>query len=129
MADALATPVGEVEALLLACHQDRLAAVRLGFGIAAAEDDRAAFPLLGLAQLGLKALHVQPLAVSVLLEVLLDRVEHRGGAAEEGLALRPVGADLLEVGRLKAPVVLGVLLVAAQPLMAALQLAQLFAED
>src|SRR5918911_4856440 len=119
MADALTTPVGEVEALVLTGDQDRLAAVRLGFGLALAEDDRAALALLGLAELGLEALHVQALAVAILIEVLLHRVEHGGRAAEKGLALRPVRGDLGQVRRLEAPMVFGVLLLAENALVAA----------
>ena len=61
--------------------------------------DRAALALLGEAELGLEALHVQALAVALALPVLGHRVEHLAGPGEERLALAPVRAELVEVAR------------------------------
>ena len=47
-------------------------------------------------------------AIALLLPVLGHRVEHRSGPGEEGLALAPVGAELVEVGRASMPSVLSV---------------------
>src|SRR5215210_727457 len=107
VADALAAAVGQVEAALLAGHEDRRAAVGLGLHVAGEEADLAALALLGEPDLGLEALHVEAIAIALPLPVVLHRVEHVGGAREEGLALAPVGADLLEVGRRDAPLLLG----------------------
>ena len=47
----------------------------------------------------LEALEVQPVGIAVLLPVLGQRVEHLARPREEGLALAPVGAELVEVAR------------------------------
>src|SRR4051794_41663916 len=59
VADALAAAEGQVEALLLAGDEDRLAAVALDLLLRGGEDDRAALALLPEAELGLEALQVQ----------------------------------------------------------------------
>src|SRR4051794_11813554 len=53
VADALAAAVGQVEAALLAGHQDRRAAVGFGLGVAGLEADLASLALLGETDLGL----------------------------------------------------------------------------
>src|SRR4051794_25291660 len=58
VADALAASVGQVEAALLTGHQDRGAAVGLGFGVTCEEADLASLALLAEPGLGLEALHV-----------------------------------------------------------------------
>src|SRR4051812_14496620 len=90
VADALAAAVGQVEPRLLAGHEDRRRPVGLGFRVALEELDRAALALLGAADLRLEALHVEAVAVAVLVPVLLHRVEHPARAREERLALLPV---------------------------------------
>src|SRR4051794_11882655 len=103
MADALAAAVREREADVLAGHQDRHRAIRLGLLLALEELDLAALALLRLAEHGLEALHVEALAVTVLVEMRLHRLEQLSRTAEERLALAPVGAQLVEVGRLQTP--------------------------
>src|SRR4051812_11268401 len=127
--DALAASEGEAEAGVLAGDQDRLAAVRLRLAVALEELDRPALALLGLAEDGLEALHVQAVAVAMLLPVVVERVEQLGRAGDEPLALLPVGAQLLEVLGLEAPHLARVLLVQAEAVVALRHLAQLLAED
>src|SRR5207248_5377340 len=122
MADALATPEGQVEAALLAGHQDWGAAVRLGLGVAGEKADLAALAFLHEADLGLEALHVQALAVALPLPVVLHGIEHVGGTREERFALAPVGADVLEIGRGDASLLRGQLEVQAKPLPAPIKL-------
>ena len=55
----------------------------------------------------LEALEVQAVAVAVALPVLEHRVEHVAGAREEGLALAPVRAQLVEVGRAEPALLAG----------------------
>src|SRR3954469_17225251 len=55
VADPLAAAVGQVEALVLAGDEDRRAPVGLDLLLGGGEDDRAALPLLGEAELGLEA--------------------------------------------------------------------------
>ena len=75
----------------------------------------AALALLAAAQpeLGLEALHVQAVAVGLALPVLGHGVEHLVGAREEGLALAPVRAEVVEVDRAHATVRAGDLQVQA----------------
>ena len=49
--------------------------------------------------IGLEALHVKAARVALALPVLAQRVEQVGGPADERLALAPVGAQLVEIGR------------------------------
>src|SRR5205807_1867263 len=78
VADALAAAVGKVEPLLLAGHEDRRLAVGLGVALGLDELDRPALAGACIAEpeLGLEALHVEHLAVAVLLEVLAEGIEH-----------------------------------------------------
>src|SRR4051794_28675406 len=75
VADAFAAAERERETGLLAGDEDRLAAVGVRLAVALEELDRPALALLGLAEDGLEALHVQALAVAVLVPVLVERVE------------------------------------------------------
>src|SRR4051812_35440437 len=75
VADALATAVGQVQPVLLAGDEDRCRAVALDLALAGGEDDRAALALLGQAELGLEALHVQAVAVALAVPVLQHGVE------------------------------------------------------
>src|SRR3954454_7694303 len=93
VAHALAAAEREAEPLVLAGHQDRLRAVRVRLAVALEELDRPALALLGLAEDRLEALHVQAVAVAVLVPVVVERVEQRGGAGDEGLAFLPVRAQ------------------------------------
>src|SRR3954454_15663487 len=64
---AFPAAVGQVEPLLFARDQDRRAAVALGLAVALGEDDLPALALLDVGvELGLEALHVQQVAVAVL---------------------------------------------------------------
>src|SRR5204863_7180307 len=102
VADALAASVRQVEALLLARDEDGRGAVACGLAVALAEVDRSALALLDvLPELRLEAPHAQALGIASLLPVLLHRVEHVARAREEGLALAPVGHELVEVARLE----------------------------
>src|SRR4051794_19021365 len=100
VADALAASEGEAEPGVLARDQDRLAAVRVRLAVALEELDRPAFALLRLAEDGLEALHVQAVAVAVLLPVVVERVEQLGGAGDESPPLPPIGAQPLQGLRL-----------------------------
>src|SRR4051795_470346 len=102
VADALATAVGQVEALLLAGDEDRSRAVALDLLLGLREDDAAALALLGQAELGLEALHVELVAVAVRVPVVEHRVEQLARPGDEGLALAPVGTQLVEVARPQA---------------------------
>src|SRR3954452_25267013 len=102
VADALATAVGQVEALVLAGDEDGGRAVALDLLLALGEDDAATLALLGQAELGLEALHVQQVAVAVGVPVVEHRVEQLAGAGDERLALAPVGAHVVEVARRQA---------------------------
>src|SRR5204862_1345250 len=68
-------------------------------------------PLLAESQLGLKALHVQLLAVSLAIEELVESVEHLVRPGDVGLTLAPIRAEALEVVRAHAAVLAGELLV------------------
>src|SRR5690349_17845996 len=129
VADALAAAEGELEPGLLAGHEDRLGAVALGTAVGDLEVDRAALALLAAPDLGLEALHVQPLAVAVGLPVLVERVEHLARAGDVGLALAPVLAQAVEVLGRQAAVLLRVLLVQREAIVLRGQLTQLVAED
>src|SRR3954467_517977 len=107
VADPLAAAERQVEALLLTGDEDRRRAVALDLLLAVGEHDRAALALLGQAELGLEALHVQAVAVAVAVPVLEHRVEQLARAGDERLALAPVGAHLVEVGRLQARALAG----------------------
>ena len=77
------------------------------------------------AELGLEALHVQALGVALALPVLGHRVEHVAGPREEGLALAPVGAELVEVRGRDPALLAGELQVQAVAVVALVELAQL----
>src|SRR5215218_8566645 len=111
VADALAAAEGQLEAGLLAGHEDRRGAVALRLAVGDLEGDGAALALLAAADLRLEALHVHPLAVPLGLPVLVHRVEHLAGARDVGVALAPVLAEAVEVGGLQPPVLLRELLV------------------
>ena len=73
---------------------------QLGLDPALGEAHVAALALAGLAaDHRLEALHVEQLGIAVPLPALAHRVEHLGRAREEGVALAPVGAEPVEVGR------------------------------
>src|SRR2546421_96487 len=67
MADAFPAPIRQVQAALLAGHQDRCLAVGFGFAVGLQELDRTALALARLAEaeFRLEALHVQLLAVAM----------------------------------------------------------------
>src|SRR6476620_7499188 len=71
VADALAAAERQLQPRLLAGHEDRRGAVALGLAVGDLERDRAALALLTAADLGLEALHVEPVAVAVGLPVLV----------------------------------------------------------
>src|SRR5256885_6708257 len=96
VADALAAAVRQVEARLLAGHEHGSGAVALRLAVALQELDRAAVALLDVADLRLEALEVELLAYARLLELLLHRVDHLGGAPEEPLPLPPGPAEVVE---------------------------------
>src|SRR4051794_11880435 len=127
--DAFAASERERQAGVLAGDEDRLAAVRVRFAVALEELDRPALALLGLAEDRLEALHVQAVAVAVLVPVLVGRVEQLGRARDERLALLPVRTEILEVLGLEVALLARVLLVQAEALVALLHAAQLLAED
>src|SRR4051812_21348050 len=70
VADALPASKREIEAGLLAGDQDRNRAVGLGLRLALGERDRPPFPLLPLPELGLKALHMEPVELALPLPVV-----------------------------------------------------------
>src|SRR3954465_9518799 len=80
VADPLAAAERQLEAGLLAGHEDRRGAVGLALPAALGEHDHPALALLGEAQLGLEALGVQALGVAVALPALEHRVEQLAGA-------------------------------------------------
>ena len=63
------------------------------------ELDLAALARLAGVDLGLEPLEVEPVGVGVRLPVLEQRVDHVLGPREERLALAPVRAHVVEVGR------------------------------
>ena len=80
----------------------------LGLHVTAEQADRAARAVLAvaLADDGLEALHVQPAAIAARLRPMRgQRVEQLGGAADERLALAPVRAQRIQIGR-REPAVL-----------------------
>src|SRR5205085_11327592 len=83
VADALATAVGQVEALVLSGDEDRGRAVALDLLLRLGEDDAAALALLRQTELGLEALHVQAVAVAVLVPVVGHGVEQLTRAGDE----------------------------------------------
>src|SRR3954471_12007056 len=131
VADPHPAAVGQRRAGLLAGDQDRLSAVTGGLDVADGEADGAALAELAvaLADDGLKALEVQAVAVSLALPVLGHGVEHLGGAREEGLALAPVRALVVEPVGADAAIGAGHLLVQAKAGAPARHRAQLLAED
>src|SRR3954451_20618911 len=130
VADAHATPERQLEAGLLAGDEDRLAAVGLALGVRLQEGDRPAFAVAGLAaDDGLEALHVQALAVAVLVDMGIEGVEHVAGPAHVDLALAPVRAELVEVLGADAAVLAGELHLHAEALVALIDLTQRAAED
>src|SRR3954447_6805084 len=129
VADALAAAVGQVEALVLAGDEDRRAPVGLDLLLGGREDDRAALALLGEAELGLEALHVQAVAVAVGVPVVGHRVEQLAGAGDEGLALAPVRAQPVEVARRDALALAGEPQRDVQPLVRVLEALELVTED
>src|SRR3954453_4117089 len=129
VADALATAVGQVEALLLAGDEDRSRAIRLHLLVALGEDDAASLALLGQAELGLEALHVQAIAVAVGVPVVEHRVEQLARPGDERLALLPVGAQLVEVVRRDAGTLAGQPQLHLQAFVMLVERAQLLAED
>ena len=131
VADPHTAAVGERRAGLLAGDEDRLGAVAARLDVAGGEADRAALAELAVAlpDDGLEALEVQAIAVAVAFPVLGHRVEHLGGAREEGLALAPVGAQVVEPVGPDPAVGAGHLLVQAKARAAARHRAQLLAED
>src|SRR5690348_1309939 len=120
MADPLTAPVGELEAGLLAGHQNRLVPVRLRLAVGLQELDRPTLALALLAQpeLGLETLHMQTIAVPVLVEVLAEGIEHLVGPGDEGLAVAPVGTQPIEVLGPHAPVLARELLVETEAIVA-----------
>src|SRR5579862_6269364 len=129
MADALATAEGQLEARLLALHEDRLGAVRLDLAVALEKRDGSALAGLTAADLGLEALHVQMLETPLTVEVLGQRIEHVSGAGGEDLTLTPVRAELVQMlGRHPAHG-RGVLLVEMKAVKAAVEITKLGPED
>src|SRR5687767_9199910 len=98
VADAHAAAERQLQARLLARHEDRRPAVGLGLAVGLRELDRAALAAgVVAADDRLEPLEVEAVAVTALLPVLLQRVEHLARARAERLALLPVRAQLVEV--------------------------------
>ena len=105
--DAHPAAVGELEPLVLARDEDRLAPGGLGLGVRLGELDGPALALLAALAVGrLEALEVEHVRVAVLLPVLAQRVDELGGAGDEGEPLLPVRHALVEVLGLEAVVAL-----------------------
>src|SRR4051794_41261317 len=85
VADALAASEGEAQAGVLAADEDRLAAIRMRLTVALEELDRPSLALLGLADDGLEALHVQAVAAAGLVPGGVHRGGQVGRAADEPL--------------------------------------------
>jgi hypothetical protein len=131
MADPHAAAVGKARARLLASHEDRLLAVARGLDAARAEADHAAASTLSVphAGVGLKALHMQAPLHTLALIALAHGLEHPSRAAQEGLAPRPIRAQLVELIGGDATMLAGEAQVQAVAQMVSLQLAQLARED
>src|SRR3954469_6689376 len=129
VADPLAAAERQVEALVLAGDEDRGRAVGLDLLLALGEDDATALALLGEAELGLEALHVQLVAVAVRVPVVEHRVEELARAGDERLALAPVGTEIVEVVRRQARALTGQPELDRQLVVALVERAQLLAED
>src|SRR5205823_1815262 len=106
MADAHPAAERELEPRLLSRDKDWLGAVALRLGVAFQESDRSALAPAGpvAADDRLKALHMEAVGQPLLLPALLERVQHLGRSTEKGVALAPVRAELVEIGRGEPPV-------------------------
>src|SRR3954452_4677973 len=127
VADAHPATEGHPDAGLLTGLQDRGGAVGIDRLPGVLERDRATLTVA--LEIEREPFQVQLVANPGVLEVLLDGVEHRAGTAGPGLALAPVGADLVEVSQVQHAVDVGVQLVQREPVVPVLQLDQLLTED
>src|SRR3954447_5856100 len=129
VADPLAAAERQLEAGLLAGHEDRRRAVALGLRAGGGERDRAALALLAAADLRLETLHEEALGVAVLLPMVDQRVEQVAGPGRERGPITPVRAQLVEVGGLHAAALRGEVDVQPQAVVTVAERAQLPAED
>src|SRR4051812_43754100 len=128
--DAHPAAEGQGGARLLAGHQDRSAPVRLRLDVALHQLDGPPGALSAVAADDrLEALDVHAVRVALALPVLDQSVEEVAGPGQEGLALAPVGAEIVEILGAHPPHLGRVLLVQAKAGTPARQLAQLVTED
>src|SRR3954447_21139118 len=116
VADPHAAAVGQRGAGLLPRDEDRRGAVAVRLDAARGQPDRAARAELRVARAddGLEALRVQARRFTLALPVLAERVEEVAVPAREGLAVAPVRAQAVEVGRRHAALLGRDLLVEAE---------------
>ena len=108
VADADAAAELEVQSGFLAGRENRCAAVAFDVLIAAQKADRAALALLvAAADDGLETLVVELVRIAVLLPPGFQIVQEIRRAGAECLTLTPIGAQLVQIGRLHAAAVLG----------------------
>src|SRR3954447_16179721 len=95
VADALPASEGQLQPGLLTGDEDGRTALCGRLAPAGGEGDGPALPVLVQGELRLEALHVEPVAVPLPVPVVRHRIEHVPRAREEGIALAPVGAQML----------------------------------